>query len=168
MVVAPGTAILEIGDPSDIEIEAEYSSRDAVAIKPGTPVEVDQWGGDTPLAAESCAGSSPPHFTKVSALGVEEQRVIVLSDLSHPPPPLKHSATATASKSASPSGSDKDALAHSSGALFREGNDWKTFVFDNDKARVISVQAGRTDGRMTQFSAASKSAHKCCFIRLIP
>ena len=80
MVVAPGTPILEIGDPSDIEIEAEILSRDAVAIHPGDSVEVEQWGGENPLIGR-VRRVEPAAFTKISALGVEEQRVIVLSDL---------------------------------------------------------------------------------------
>ena len=80
MVVTPGTPILEIGDPADIEIEAEILSRDAVTIHPGDLVEVGQWGGENPLKGR-VRRVEPAAFTKISALGVEEQRVIVLSDL---------------------------------------------------------------------------------------
>ena len=127
MVVAPGTAILEIGDPSDIEIEAEILSRDAVAIKPGTPVKVDQWGGDTPLEAV-VRRIEPAAFTKVSALGVEEQRVIVLSDLKHPAPAAQSLGDRYRVEVRVAVWEDKDTLLIPSGALFREGNDWKTFV----------------------------------------
>lgn len=149
MVVAPGTAILEIGDPSDIEIEAEILSRDAVSIKPGTPVSVDQWGGDAPLSAV-VRRVEPAAFTKVSALGVEEQRVIVLSDLSRPPAAAKSLGDRYRVEVRIAVWSDPDTLLIPAGAMFREGNDWKTFVYDHDKARVVTIQAGRTDGRMTQ------------------
>ena len=149
MVVAPGAAILEIGDPSDIEIEAEILSRDAVAIKPGTPVSVDQWGGDAPLDAV-VRRVEPAAFTKVSALGVEEQRVIVLSDLTRPPDAANALGDRFRVEVRVAVWQDKDTLLIPSGALFREGNDWKTFVFDHDKARAANVQVGRTDGRMTQ------------------
>ncbi len=149
MVVAPGTAILEIGDPSEIEIEAEILSRDAVAIKPGTPVTIDQWGGDAPLEGV-VRRVEPAAFTKVSALGVEEQRVIVLSDLTRPPPAAQALGDRYRVEVRVAVWQDKDTLLVPSGALFREGNDWKTFVFENDKARVFKLQIGRTNGRMTQ------------------
>lgn len=149
MVVAPGTAILEIGDPSDIEIEAEILSRDAVGIKPGTKVVIDQWGGDAPLEA-TVRRVEPAAFTKVSALGVEEQRVIVLSDLSHPPADAKALGDRYRVEVRIAVWNDQDALLIPAGALFREGTEWKTFVFDHDKARAVPLQAGKSDGRMTQ------------------
>ncbi|MCU0750380.1 MAG: HlyD family efflux transporter periplasmic adaptor subunit [Akkermansiaceae bacterium] len=72
-IVAPGMQILEIGDPTDIEIEAEILSRDAVAIEAGDAVEIEQWGGESPLKGR-VRRVEPAAFTKISALGVEEQR----------------------------------------------------------------------------------------------
>lgn len=148
-IAQPGTAILEVGDPSDIEIEAEILSRDAVAIKPGTPVTIDQWGGDEPLKAV-VRRVEPAAFTKVSALGVEEQRVIVLSDLSHPPEAAKALGDRYRVEVRVAVWTNPDVLLIPAGALFREGNEWKTFVFDQDKARAVTIHAGKTDGRMTQ------------------
>ena len=79
-----GTPLVEIGDPADLEIEAEILSRDAVTMKPGDPVSVEQWGGPRPLQAR-VRRIEPAAFTKISALGVEEQRVYVLCDLIDPP-----------------------------------------------------------------------------------
>jgi len=82
----PGTQILEVGDPTDFEIEAEILSRDAVAIKPGRTSQHRTVGAVTSRCRAGCASWNRRPFTKISALGVEEQRVIVLSDLVNPPP----------------------------------------------------------------------------------
>ena len=149
MVVGPGTQILEIGDPSDIEIEAEILSRDAVAIKPGAMVSVEQWGGDAPLEARVRL-VEPAAFTKVSALGVEEQRVIVLSDLVDPPVGVQALGDRYRVEVRVATWHSDDVLLIPAGALFREGNAWKTFVFDGHKAKQVTLETGHSDGRMTE------------------
>jgi HlyD family secretion protein len=158
-VVSPGMAILEIGDPHDIEIEAEILSRDAVSIQPEDSVEIDQWGGDAPLKGR-VRRVEPAAFTKISALGVEEQRVIVLSDL------------IDASQAARALGDRyrvevrvavwhaDDVLAVPAGALFREGNAWKTYVYQNGRARLTEVEAGHSDGRFTEVLSGLKAGDK--------
>lgn len=149
MVVSPGVAILEVGDPQDIEIEAEILSRDAVAIEEGDAVEVDQWGGDMPLKAR-VRRVEPAAFTKVSALGVEEQRVIVLSDLVDPPEASKALGDRYRVEVRVAVWHSDDVLVVPAGALFREGNLWKTFVFRYGEARLTQVEAGHSDGRFTE------------------
>jgi len=83
-VVAAGTPLLEIGNPSDLEVVIEVLSRDGASIPPGAKVEFDQWGGAQPLIGQVRL-VEPAAFTKVSALGVEEQRVNVIADLLTPP-----------------------------------------------------------------------------------
>ncbi|TDU64101.1 HlyD family secretion protein [Prosthecobacter fusiformis] len=148
-IIAAGTAILEIGDPTDLEIEAEILSRDAVTIRPGAPVSVEQWGGDAPLKA-TVRLVEPAAFTKVSALGVEEQRVIVLCDLD----PAAAKTTALGDRYRVEVRvaiwHEDDVLQVPSGALFREGSAWKTFLLDQDRAKNIPVETGRTDGKWTQ------------------
>src|SRR6185295_7804140 len=78
-VVTPGTALMELGDPSDLEIEIDVLSSDAVKVRPGARVLLEQWGGDEPLVARVRL-VEPSGFTKFSALGVEEQRVNVIAD----------------------------------------------------------------------------------------
>jgi HlyD family secretion protein len=148
-VVSPGMAILEIGDPHDIEIEAEILSRDAVNIRPGDAVEIDQWGGDTPLKGR-VRRVEPAAFTKISALGVEEQRVIVLSDLIDPPEAARALGDRYRVEARVAVWHDADALAVPAGALFREGNLWKTFIYQNGRARLTEVEAGHSDGRFTE------------------
>jgi len=86
-VVPAGTAILEIGDASRLEIVVEALSTDAVRVRPGMPVNLAGWGGAGTLPA-TVRTVEPAAFTKVSALGVEEQRVNVIADLAGPPGPL--------------------------------------------------------------------------------
>ena len=148
-IVTPGVQILEVGDKSDIEIEAEILSRDAVAIKEGAPVSIEQWGGDKPLEGR-VRRIEPAAFTKVSALGVEEQRVIVLSDMVNPPPDAQRLGDRYRVEVRVAVWHGDDVLLVPAGALFREGSEWKTFVFDNGFARKKVLNAGHTDGRMTE------------------
>lgn len=80
--VAAGTALVEIGDPARMEVVAELLTTDAVAAKPGTRAVIERWGG-SPLEA-TVRRVEPAAFTKVSALGIEEQRVNVLLDITSP------------------------------------------------------------------------------------
>lgn len=149
MVVTPGVRILEIGDPADIEIEAEILSRDAVAIKPGDAVEVEQWGGEKPLTGR-VRRVEPAAFTKISALGVEEQRVIVLCDLVDVPEAAKALGDRYRVEARVAVWHADDVLIVPAGALFREGNAWKTYVFRDNTARLTPIEAGHSDGRFTE------------------
>lgn len=82
--VALGTPLLEIGDTGGMEIVAELLTGDALQAKPGTSVRIERWGGAAPLAGK-VRRVEPAGFTKISALGVEEQRVNVLIDITSPP-----------------------------------------------------------------------------------
>lgn len=147
-VVTPGTAIMEVGDPRDIEIEAEILSRDAVAIEPGAIVSIEQWGGE-PLRGR-VRRVEPAAFTKVSALGVEEQRVIVLVDFVDPPPEVQRLGDRYRVEVRVAVWKKEDVMLIPAGAVFREGNLWRTFIYDNGKAKAVTVEAGRSDGRMTE------------------
>ncbi|MFN8651381.1 MAG: HlyD family efflux transporter periplasmic adaptor subunit [Gemmatimonadales bacterium] len=78
-VVAAGAPIMEVGNPASIEIISDLLSADAVQVSPGDTILVESWGGDHPLKAR-LRTVEPSGFTKVSALGVEEQRVNILGD----------------------------------------------------------------------------------------
>mgnify|MGYP001190396448 CR=1 FL=1 len=81
--VAMGTPLLELGDTSRLEVVAELLTTDALAALPGSRVRIERWGGPGVLEGRLRA-VEPAAFTKVSALGVEEQRVRVLIDLTSP------------------------------------------------------------------------------------
>ncbi len=82
-VVGAGEPLLEVADPDELEIVADYLSTDAVRIRPGDPARVERWGGEGTLEAR-VRRVEPYGFTKVSALGVEEQRVNVVLDFADP------------------------------------------------------------------------------------
>lgn len=155
-IVAPGAPIVEIGDPTDLEIEAEILSRDAVTIKPGALVTVEQWGGEMPATAR-VRRVEPAAFTKVSALGVEEQRVLVLSDFVEQTPALKALGDRYRVEVRVAVWHSDAALLAPAGALFREGSEWKTFLYDAGKAKAVVVQAGRTDGKLTEVLGGLKA-----------
>ncbi len=149
MVVGPGAQILEVGDPADIEIEAEILSRDAVNIHAGDSVMVEQWGGVAPLNGR-VRRVEPAAFTKISALGVEEQRVIVLCDLLETPEAAKALGDRFRVDVRVAIWQAGDVLIVPAGALFRQGNEWKTFLFRSGSARLTAVNAGHSDGRLTE------------------
>jgi HlyD family secretion protein len=158
-VVSPGARILEIGNPTDLEIEAEILSRDAVAIKAGDAVEIEQWGGDAPLKGR-VRRIEPAAFTKISALGVEEQRVYVLSDLVDPPQDAKSLGDRYRVEVRVAVWHSDDVLTIPAGALFREGNVWKCFIYQDGTARLVTVEAGHSDGRGTEVLAGLKAGDR--------
>ncbi len=83
-VVTPGTPLVELGDPRDLEVAVDVLSRDAVEIQPGDLAILEHWGGEKPLEGHVRV-VEPSGFTKISTLGVEEQRVNVIIDLDAPP-----------------------------------------------------------------------------------
>ena len=82
-MVPAGAPLVDIGDPRDLEVVADLLSTDAVQIKPGAPVRIDGWGG-SPIQGR-VTRVDPAGFLKVSALGIEEQRVRTIIDFVDPP-----------------------------------------------------------------------------------
>jgi HlyD family secretion protein len=148
-VVTAGTKLMEIGDPLDIEVVVEVLSRDGAAIPPGTPVELEQWGGGEPLKAKVRL-VEPAAFTKVSALGVEEQRVNVVADLLTPPDMRRSVGDNFRVEARIIVWESPDALKAPAGALFRKGDQWAAFVIADGRARLKIVKAGRSSGTETQ------------------
>lgn len=148
-VVNAGTPLLEVGDPTDLEVVIEVLSRDGAAIAPGTAVELEQWGGGPPLLARVRL-VEPAAFTKVSALGVEEQRVNVIADLVAPPEQRRSLGDAFRVEARIVMWQAERALKVPAGAVFRKGADWACFVVENGRARLRAVQAGHSSGSETQ------------------
>jgi HlyD family secretion protein len=147
--VAAGTPVMEIGDPADLEVVVEVLSRDGAAIPPGTPVELEQWGGGEPLLAKVRL-VEPAAFTKVSALGVEEQRVNVIADLLTAPEQRRNVGDAFRVEARIIVWEARDALKVPAGALYRKGEQWAAFVVAEGRARLRIVKAGRSSGTETQ------------------
>ncbi len=155
----PGQPIIEVGDPADIEIEAEILSRDAVTIEAGDEVLIEQWGGADALKGR-VRRVEPAAFTKVSALGVEEQRVIVLIDLQSADGKAKSLGDRFRVEVRVAVWHADDVLVSPAGALFREGNQWKTFVMRDGRARLTSVEVGHSDGRFSQIMSGLSVGEK--------
>jgi len=143
--VTSGLPLLEVGDPTDLEAEIELLSSDAVAVPPGAEVSIEQWGGDRPLRGRVTV-IEPGGFTKISALGVEEQRVKVRVDFAEPIPPGRPLGDRYRVEARIVTWRGEGVLQVPTGALFRRGNEWMSFVFDRGKARLATVGVGHNNG----------------------
>jgi HlyD family secretion protein len=148
-LVPGGFPLLEVGDPTDLEVRIEVLSRDAVAINPGARVLLEQWGGDGVLEAR-VRRVEPSAFTKISALGVEEQRVNVLADFVSPPAARGALGDQFRVEARIITWEDGDVLVVPSGALFQRDGRWWVFVVEGGRARLRSVEIGRGNGARTE------------------
>jgi HlyD family secretion protein len=137
-VVAAGTPIIVLGDPNKLEVVVDLLSTDAVKVKPGMMVLLQGWGGEGDLRARVRTVESSA-FTKVSALGIEEQRVNIVADFLDPPGALGDGYRVEARIIIWES---EDALKVPSSALFRQGDGWGVFVIEGDRARTRGVEIG--------------------------
>src|SRR5262249_3563553 len=122
-VVTAGLRLLELGDPADLEIEIDVLSSDAVKIAPGAKVILEHWGGDEPLRGRVRL-IEPAAFLKVSALGVEEQRVWVVADFVAPPQRRKTLGDASRVEARVVIWEGDNVLKVPAGALFRHAGEW--------------------------------------------
>lgn len=138
-----GMPIMEIGDPGSLEVVVDLLTADAVRVKPGTPVRISRWGGRQVLEG-TVRLIEPSAVTKLSSLGVEEQRVNALVDLTSPPELWKNLGDNFRVECTLILSSEEDVLKIPSGALFREGDHWAVFRLEGGRARKLSVEpAGR-------------------------
>ena len=151
-VVQAGTPLLEIGDPSNLEVVVDVLSSDAVAIAPGAPVILEHWGGEEPLNGRVRL-VEPAAFTKISALGVEEQRVNVIIDMADPPSNSGMLGDAYRVEANILVSAIESALIVPSGALFRSGDSWTVFVVKDGAASIQQVELGRRTGALAQVLA---------------
>ena len=147
--VAAGTPLLDVGDPADLEVVIELLSRDGAAIAPGTRVEFEQWGGPKPLEGRVRL-VEPAAFTKISALGVEEQRVNVVADITTPLADRQTLGDNYRVEARVVVWEAEKALKVPVSALFRHGGDWSAYVVHDGRAALVPVQAGRSSGTETQ------------------
>jgi HlyD family secretion protein len=147
--VAAGTPLLEIGDSTDLEVEVDVLSEDAVRIAPGARVLIEDWGGPRPIESRVRL-VEPSAFTKISALGVEEQRVNIIIDFAEPMeglPPLgdgyRVQARIVIDEAA-------DVLLVPTGALFRHGGAWAAFVLADGRAARRELEIGRRNDTVAE------------------
>jgi HlyD family secretion protein len=147
--ISAGIRLLEVGDPTDLEVEVDVLSSDAVKISPGAKAILEHWGGDGSLTGRVRL-VEPSAFTKISALGVEEQRVNVVIDIIDPPEKRKALGDAFRVEARIVIWEGDDVLKVPAGALFHRADRWAVYVAVGGRARLRLVRAGRSDGLETQ------------------
>jgi HlyD family secretion protein len=147
--VAMGQALMEIGDPRALEVEVDVLSADAVRLHPGTQAEFERWGGAGKLEGKVRV-VEPAGFTKVSALGVEEQRVWVIVSFTSPAAQWQQLGDGYRVDASFILWQADDVLQVPASALFRDGDGWALFVVQDDTAHKRAVQVGQRNGLHAQ------------------
>jgi HlyD family secretion protein len=148
-VVTPGMKLLELGDPENLEIEVDVLSTDAVRIKPGARVSIEHWGGERPLVGRVRL-IEPAGFTKVSALGVEEQRVNIVVDFVSPLKERSALGDGFRVEARIVAWESTDVRRIPTGALFRDGSEWAVFVAEDNQAKLRRVKTGSSNDEFTE------------------
>ncbi len=148
-VLPAGSRLLELGDPTDLELEIDVLSTDAVKIPPQAKIVIDRWGGLAPLQGRVRV-VEPSAFLKVSALGVEEQRVNVVADFVDPPEKRPTLGDAYRVEARIVTWEAESVLTVAAGALFRRGDGWAAFAVRGGRAVAVPVTVGHTNGIDTE------------------
>ena len=154
-VVQAGQPLIELGDVRALEVEVEVLSADAVRIQPGTKVEFARWGGERPLEGQVRI-IEPSGFTKVSALGVEEQRVRVITAIISPEDEWRELGEGYRVEAEFILWQGDQVLQVPSSALFRSGDKWSLFVLENSVARRRDVRLGHRSGLAAEIVSGLK------------
>ena len=144
-VVQSGTPILEVGDPDKLEVVVDLLSSDAVQVQAGQRAIIEAWGGSEPLEGV-VRRVEPFGFTKVSALGIEEQRVNVIIDIKEPRKEWQRLGHGYRVEPRIVLWEGRDVLKVPLSALFRQGQRWAVFVADGGQAVLREVDIGRENG----------------------
>lgn len=151
-VVPAGDPLIEVGNPRQMEIVADLLSTDAVRVRPGARAIIEQWGGDKALDAR-VRRIEPSGFTKISALGVEEQRVNTLLDFVDPAAAWAALGDAYRVEVRIVIWEASDVVKVPTGALFRQGAEWAVYLVDADRARRTTVTLGRQTGQEAEVTS---------------
>ncbi|NTU54567.1 MAG: HlyD family efflux transporter periplasmic adaptor subunit, partial [Chlorobiaceae bacterium] len=145
-VVLAGTPLVEIGNPRLLEVVIDVLSTDAVRVRPGNPVFIEDWGGEGSIRGV-VRRIEPAAFTKTSALGIEEKRVNVIAILDRPEPRLgdnyRIQARIVLWQSAR-------VLRVPVSTIFRNEGEWQLFVIEGDRARIRKVTIGKRGADMVE------------------
>jgi HlyD family secretion protein len=147
--VAAGTPLVEVGDPRKLEVVTDLLSADAVRLRPGARVLIDNWGGATPLNGR-VQRIEPFGFTKISALGVEEQRVNVIIDITDPPEKWTKLGHGYRVIIRAVEWESTNTLQLPVSALFREKGKWAVFAVENGRANLVPVTIGRMNDEQAE------------------
>ncbi|HSM07211.1 MAG TPA: efflux RND transporter periplasmic adaptor subunit [Longimicrobiales bacterium] len=148
-VVQAGTPLFEIADPGSLQVVVDVLTEDAVRVAPGSRMWITGWGGDTALEG-TVLYVEPSAFTKVSTLGVEEQRVNVVGAVDDPPPEL---GVGYRIDVAVVVWQGRDVLTVPASALFQQEGRWHLFTVDGGRARLRAVEVGRQGPGRTEVTA---------------
>jgi HlyD family secretion protein len=143
--VSTGEPLIDIGDPSALEVAVEVLSDSAVSISAGTPVTFERWGQAAPLEG-IVRVVEPEGFTKISSLGVEEQRVLVIADFTSPREEWMRLGDAYRVEARFITWQGKDVLQAPASALFRRDSDWAIFVVKEGRAHERRIKVGHQNG----------------------
>lgn len=157
--VEAGQPLIEIGDPRVLEVEVDVLSADAVRIRPGTRVLFERWGGDGALEGKVRV-VEPAGFTKVSALGVEEQRVWVIADFTSPAGQWQRLGDGYRVEASFMLWEGEDVLQVPASALFRDGDGWAVFAVEDGRAVRRSVDTGQRNGLAAQVLGGLKEGDR--------
>jgi HlyD family secretion protein len=144
-VVPTGQPLIEIGDVEDLEIVSDLLSSAAVQVERGQPVLIEQWGGDHALNGRVRL-VEPSGFTKISALGVEEQRVNAIIDFVDPPEARPNIGDGYRVEVRIIVSSRENVLKVPTSSLFRHEAEWAVYVVENDRAVRRLVKVGERNG----------------------
>lgn len=158
-LVPAGQPLLEIGNPDTLEIAVEVLSTQAVKIAPGSKVLFDRWGNDTTLQG-AVRMIEPTGFTKVSALGVEEQRVRVIADITSPREIWRRLGDGYRVEARFVIWEGNDILQIPASALFRQGKEWAVFAVENGRAKLRTIKVGQQAGLIVQALSGIKAGEQ--------
>jgi HlyD family secretion protein len=144
-VVPAGQPLMEVGDLKDLEIVSDLLSSAAVKVRPGQPVIIEQWGGDRPLRGRVRL-VEPSGFTKISALGVEEQRVNVIVDFDEPRETWESLGDGYRVELRIIVWEKDDLLKVPTSSLFRHEGKWAVYTVENGRAVRREVEVGQRNG----------------------
>jgi len=151
-IVQVGTPLVEIGNPNDLEVNIEMLSTNAVRVKVGDQALIKRWGGDQDINARVRV-IEPSGFTKISALGVEEQRVNVILSFTDPIEKWQNLGDAFRVEAAIIVDRADDVIKIPLSALFRQNELWSVFVVEDERAILRQVVAGRKNDRFVEIES---------------
>lgn len=140
MIVNPGMPIVQLGDIGNLEVMLEMLSEDAVKVQEGAKASLEGWGGQGLTA--KVRRVEPAGFTKISALGIEEQRVRVLLDFLDPPSQWQPLGAGYRISAKIGVWSAEGVLKVPLGGLFRDGNRWACYLIRNGAAELVHLTIG--------------------------
>jgi HlyD family secretion protein len=158
-VVQPGTPLVEIGDPLALEVVVDVLTTDAVDIQPGAAVRIERWGGDSALGGH-VHRVEPSAFTRLSALGVEEQRVNVIIHLDAPGGGSAKLGDGYRVEASIVVWAGHDRLMVPGGAVFRQGDGWGTYVVRDGRTRLQPVELGRRNASEVEVLKGLRSGER--------